>query len=394
MTSRTRVVWSEEFNQYDFGPTHPMNPVRLQLTAALASSLGLFDAPGVQVFGAEPADEEHLALLHDRQYIDAVRRASRHPSRADVSRGLGTPDDPAFAGMHESSARVFEASAQCAEQVWSGDVAHAVNFCGGMHHAMPDHASGFCIYNDAAAAIRRLLDLGATKVAYVDIDVHHGDGTQAMFWDDPRVMTISVHENGRVLFPGTGWPDDIGGPAAEGESVNVALPPRVDDAGWLRAIHAVVPTLLRAFQPQALVSQHGADTHFLDPLAHLSVTVDAQRLAAMLLHDLAHELCDGRWIATGGGGYEVIDVVPRAWAHLVAIAAHRPVDPDAPVPQPWRDAVLARFGRMPVAMMGDNASRQFSAWDDGYDPESAVDRAVMATRRAVFPLRGLDPWFD
>jgi acetoin utilization protein AcuC len=388
------VVWDPSFSRYDFGPSHPMAPIRLELTARLADALGLFAQPGVVVAGADVAPDELLTTVHDPDYVAAVRAVSADPGLADVARGLGTEDDPAFLGMHEASARVVTGTTECAEQVWSGDVRHAVNFCGGLHHAMPDRASGFCVYNDVAVAIRRLLDSGAEKVAYVDVDVHHGDGTQAVFWDDPRVLTISVHETGRMLFPGTGFPDEIGGPAAEGAAVNVALPPGTGDAAWLRAVHATVPALVRAFAPDVLVTQHGCDTHFLDPLAHMAVSLDAQRAATEALHTLAHEVCDGRWVATGGGGYDVVDVVPRAWAHLVGIAAHAPVDPATPVPQDWLDHVVQRLGRQGPARMTDGRDPWWRSWEVGYDPEDAVDRAVMATRKAVFPLHGLDPWFD
>jgi acetoin utilization protein AcuC len=394
MASRTRVVWDPTFTSYDFGPSHPMSPVRLELTARLADSLGLFDRPGVEVAGAPVAPDELLQLVHEPGYVAAVRAASEDPAVADASRGLGTEDDPAFRGMHDASARVVSGTAECAEQVWAGDVAHAVNFCGGLHHAMPDRASGFCVYNDIAVGIRRLLELGARKVAYVDIDVHHGDGTEAVFWDDPRVLTISVHETGRMLFPGTGFPDEVGGAAAEGGAVNVALPPGTGDAGWLRAIHATVPALVRAFEPDVLVTQHGCDTHFLDPLAHLSVSLDAQRAAAASLHELAHEVCDGRWIATGGGGYAVVDVVPRAWTHLVGIAAHAPIPAETPVPEDWLEHVRIRLGRQAPGRMTDGRDPWWRSWEVGYDPEDVVDRAVMATRKAVFPLHGLDPWFD
>ena len=394
MADGTRVVWDPSFSRYDFGPSHPMSPLRLELTARLADSLSLFDRPGVSVRGAEAASDELLETVHDADYVAAVRAVSDDPTRVDLSRGLGTEDDPAFRGMHEASARVVNGTTEAATQVWARDVRHAVNFCGGLHHAMPDRASGFCVYNDVAVAVRRLLDLGARKVAYVDVDVHHGDGTQAVFWDDPRVLTVSLHETGRMLFPGTGFPDEIGGRAAEGAAVNVALPPGTGDAGWLRAIHATVPPLVRAFEPDVLVSQHGCDTHFLDPLAHLAVSLDAQRAAAEALHQLSHEVCDGRWVATGGGGYEIVDVVPRAWTHLVAIAAHAPVAPATPVPQDWLEHVRQRLGRQGPRRMTDGRDVWWRSWEVGYDPEDAVDRAVMATRKAVFPLHGLDPWFD
>jgi acetoin utilization protein AcuC len=263
-----------------------------------------------------------------------------------------------------------------------------------MHHAMPDRAAGFCVYNDLGVAIAALLDAGAERVAYVDVDVHHGDGVERMFWDDPRVLTVSLHEDGRVLFPGTGFASDLGGPAAEGSAVNLALPPGTSDAEWLRAFHAVVPPLLRAFEPQVMVTQQGCDSHVLDPLAHLSLSIDCQRASYEALHDLAHELCDGRWVATGGGGYEVVDVVPRAWSHLVGIAAHRPVAPATEVPSSWREYVNSRCGRPAPLRMTDGGSTEYRPWATGSDPADPLDRAVLATRRAVFPLHGLDPWFD
>jgi acetoin utilization protein AcuC len=395
MATQARVIWDDSFTRYDFGPSHPMAPLRLDLTARLARALGLFvDARRVEVVGAEPADDALLETVHDPAYVAAVKAASLDPSSADLDRGLGTEDDPAFVGMHEASARIVQGSADLASAIWRGEIEHGVNFCGGLHHAMPDRASGFCVYNDAAVAIKRLLDEGAERVAYVDVDVHHGDGVERVFWDDPRVLTISVHESGRVLFPGTGFPEDMGGPHAEGDAVNVSLPPGTSDAGWLRAVHAVVPQLLRHVRPDVLVTQHGCDSHFLDPLAHLAVSVDAHRAVQRSVHDLAHEVCDGRWLALGGGGYEIVDVVPRSWTHLVAIAAHTPIPTSTPVPQDWLEHVLTLLGRPGPAHMGDGRDPWWRSWEVGYDPEDAVDRAIMATRSKVFPVHGLDPWFD
>jgi acetoin utilization protein AcuC len=372
-----------------------MSPLRLDLTARLAAALGLFDDPRrVQVVGATPASDELLSTVHEPGYVAAVREASADPSAADAARGLGTEDDPAFLGMHEASARIVQGTVDLAEAIWTGEIEHGVNFCGGLHHAMPERASGFCIYNDAAVAIRRLLEQGAQRVAYVDVDVHHGDGVERIFWDDPRVLTVSLHESGRALFPGTGFPDDIGGPDAQGEAVNVALPPGTGDAGWLRALHAVAHPLVRAFAPDVLVTQHGCDSHFLDPLAHLAVSVDAQRAAQVSLHDLSHEVAGGRWLALGGGGYEIVDVVPRSWSHLVGVAAHTPVPTSTEVPADWLAHVLTLLGRPGPAKMGDGVDPWWRSWEVGYDPADPVDRAVMATRKAVFPLRGLDPWFD
>src|SRR5919202_3210911 len=318
-----RLAWDEAFLGYDFGPAHPMSPIRLELAHQLMRDLGLLAPPAVRVVPATTAPDGDLHLVHDSEYVAAVRAASAPGARPLPGYGLGTEDVPVFEGMHQASAAIAGSSREMARGLWEGVAPHVVNFAGGLHHAMPARASGFCVYNDAALALRTLREAGARRVAYVDVDVHHGDGVERIFWDDPSVLTISLHETGRVLFPGTGHAGDVGGPDAQGCAVNVAFPPGTGDAGWLRAFHAEVPPLLRAFEPDALVTQHGCDSHALDPLAHMALSLDAQRASYAALHDLAHEFAGGRWRALGGGGYEVVDVVPRAWAHLVAIAAHR-----------------------------------------------------------------------
>jgi acetoin utilization protein AcuC len=383
-------MWDERVTGYDFGPDHPMDPVRLALTKDLVDALGL--DRHVEVVAARAAGESTLRLVHREDYIAAVRAASADPAAADAKYGLGTLDDPAFAGMHEVSALIAGQSVGAAEAVWRGEALHAVNFSGGLHHAMPAGASGFCVYNDAALAIARLLELGAERVVYVDVDVHHGDGVQAAFWEDPRVLTISLHEHPRTLFPQTGWPEETGARGAEGSAVNVALPAGTGDAGWLRAFHAVVPELVAGFRPQVVVSQHGADTHFEDPLAHLAVSLDAQRAVQVACHELAHEYADGRWVALGGGGYAVVDVVPRSWAHLVGVVAGREVAPETVTPEGWRQKVYARTRQLGPGRMTDGRwPVSYAGWEAGYDPADRLDQAVLATRRAAFPLRGLLP---
>lgn len=397
MPSQASVVWDPEFTRYNFGPSHPMSPLRLDLTARLCQAFGLFDEHDVEIVRPGIADDESLHSVHEPYFVDGVKTASEDPLLADEQLGLGTDDVPAFTGMHEASARIVEGTRAVCEAVWTGRANHGVNFCGGLHHAMAANASGFCVYNDIAVGIRWLLDHGAERVAYVDVDVHHGDGVESIFWDDPRVLTVSLHETGRALFPGTGWATDIGGSAALGQAVNVSLPPGLSDSGWLRALHSVALPVVRAFRPSILVTQHGADTHARDPLAHFALSVDAQRDAMIALHKLAHEVAGGRWVALGGGGYEIVDVVPRTWTHLTAIAAHRPILPGSAVPEVWREHVNRLLGRAAPTRMGDLPEGEpiwWRSWDLGYDPSNEVDRAVMATRQAVFPLHGLDVWFD
>ena len=400
MDCTLHVSWDESLAGYDFGPQHPLAPVRVKLTMELATALGVFTGEHVTVAAAPPAADAELELVHDQSYIEAVRYAGGLAAAGKVQtvdvmkllqHGLGTADDPVFPHMHEASALVVGATLAAARAMWSGTVLHGASIAGGLHHAMRANASGFCIYNDPAIAIAWLLGHGAERIAYVDIDVHHGDGVQAAFWNDPRVLTISLHEHPASLFPGTGRATETGGPDADGSAVNVALPPGTRDAAWLRAFHAVVPEVLRAFRPQLLVSQHGCDTHWSDPLADLALTIDAQRTAHAALHRLAHDLCDGRWLLTGGGGYQLAQVVPRSWTHLLAEAAGRPVDPATETPQSWRESVRQSVREDAPELMTEGGDGSFASFESGYDPADPVDQAIMATRNAVFPLHGLMP---
>lgn len=389
MSGPACVVFDPTLTDYDFGPTHPMTPVRVDLTMLLAQELGVL--ANLHQVAAPVASDDLILTVHDAELVEAVQKAGLDPYGVDHTHGLGTDDNPVFEGMHQAAAHVVGATVEAVRKVWTGESLHAANIAGGLHHAMRDRASGFCVYNDVAVGIQWLLDNGAERVAYVDVDVHHGDGVERIFYDDPRVLTVSLHETGQMLFPGTGFPNDLGGPDAQGSAVNVALPPGTADAGWLRAFHAVVPQVLREFRPQVLVTQHGCDSHIEDPLAHLMLTVDGQRASYEALHHLAHELCDGRWVVTGGGGYAVVDVVPRAWSHLLAIVGGHGIDPHTPTPEGWRDHVTTLLGRGAPYRMTDGRTPAYRDWSEGYDPGSWLDRAINATREAVFPLHGLDP---
>lgn len=398
MGDTVTVVWDEALKAYDFGPGHPLAPIRVQLAMRLAEDLGVLKIPGVQMHSpVAPATIEDILRVHDREYVEAVQRASADPTQVDLARGLGTSDDPVFAGMHEASLRVAGATLAAVKAVHAGSTQHAVNIAGGLHHAMPGAASGFCIYNDIGVAIAWLLEQGIERIAYIDVDVHHGDGVQAMFYDDPRVLTVSIHESPRSLFPGTGFPSESGGAGAIGSAVNIAVPAGTGDQGWLRAFHAVVPDVLEQFQPEIIVSQHGCDSHFDDPLAHLALSIDGQRSSYDAIHRWAHRYADGRWIAVGGGGYEWVDVVPRAWTHLLAIAAGEPIEPATDVPDSFDAFVRQTMARPAPARMTDGREPWAKPFDSGFNPDDPIDAAVIATRSAVFPAHGLtvdpEPWF-
>jgi acetoin utilization protein AcuC len=378
------LFWDPQMTGYDFGPSHPLAPVRVALTIALSQALGVFDLPSVSVLAPPgPASDDELALVHDPAYIHAVREAGRSGA-ADLWFGLGTEDNPVFGSMHEASALVAGGTLAAARAVLDGSALHAANVAGGLHHAMRRAASGFCVYNDPAIAIAWLLSAGVSRIAYVDVDVHHGDGVQAAFYDDPRVLTISLHEHPATLFPGTGLPSETGAGEGRGYAVNVALPAGTGDTGWLRAFDAIVPPLLESFQPEVLVSQHGCDTHRLDPLAHLELSVDAQRRACLMMHELAHSIAGGRWVLVGGGGYQRVQVVPRTWTHLLAVAAGEPVDPGVPTPESWRALARDLTGEGAPELMTDGADAVFRSAAAGVDPADPVDRAIMNTQRAVF----------
>jgi acetoin utilization protein AcuC len=398
--ARVALVRDGSAEAYDFGRDHPLAPVRVALTHALIETSGLAGAPGVVRVTPDAHDERDLEdtlRVHDGAYVDTVVALSRMLApgsslldaapdlRARAATvGLGAGDTPAFSGMHEASLAVVRASVTAAARVLTGEVLHAFNPGGGLHHAMPGRAGGFCIYNDAAAAIAALLDAGAERVAYVDVDVHHGDGVERAFAADPRVLTISLHESGRTLFPGTGDAQDIGEGAGLASAVNVPLAPQTSGSVWLGAFDAVVEPLVRAFRPDVLVTQLGCDTHATDPLAHLALTLDDMAAVYARLHVLAHEAAEGRWVATGGGGYQLVSVVPRAWTLAFAemTGASLPVE----TPMPWRELVVARTGAVPPVDFSDMSPLL------GADVEAHTRRfaeaSVATVRELVFPRHG------
>jgi len=342
------VVFGAPSLHYDFGTQHPLTPRRFGPGIDLLRALG-----ANRFLPPTEASDAQLQRVHDPEYVSTVRMLSEYPDAGPMAGFASWGDDPPFFGMHQAAAAVAGGSVGAMERILAGEDEHVFHPGGGLHHAMPGRASGFCIYNDVALAIGRARDAGH-RVLYVDLDVHHGDGVETIFWNDPHVLTISFHETGLSLFPGTGFVDDCGGPQARGTAVNVPFEPGTSDASWCEAVEMIVPALAAAYRPTLLVTQHGSDSHALDPLAHLQLSTTGMARAARLLDGLAHEHAGGRWLATGGGGYDVYRVVPRAWGLVWLAQAHQEVPPGTP-PE-WRsrwaaDAALHHQGPPPDMLL-------------------------------------------
>ncbi|MBI2902717.1 MAG: acetoin utilization protein AcuC [Candidatus Methylomirabilis oxyfera] len=375
--SKTAFIYSPRYLEFDYGLGHPLRNRRLELTYDLINSSGLFDLPSARCLEPEPATDDELLLFVRPDYLTILKMADAGQSPAAAFRyGLGTGDNPIVPGIYRWSALVAGASLLATRLVESGEVGRAFNISGGLHHAGPGKASGFCYINDAALIIADLCRRGH-RVAYVDIDVHHGDGVQSAFYDTDQVMTLSIHESGSTLFPGTGFVHELGEGKGEGYSVNVPLPATADDEIFLWGFNAVIPPLVEAFRPDILVTQLGIDTHRTDPLSHVGISLTAFAQAVRSLKALCR-----RWIALGGGGYDLTNV-PRAWTAAWAIMNDR--EPPAVLPE----AFLARHGGVgfsdlafmdgPAVIDGPAKGR---AWE-------AVRSDVERLKRAVFPRHGM-----
>lgn len=361
--------------EYRLSEDHPLQPIRVKLAVELIRSTGLVEH--AELAPPRLASDEELGLVHSQAYVSLVKELSdpdlahRVPPALVFQSGFGTADNPIADGMHHACAEIVGGSIAAAEAVDSGASLHAFNPAGGLHHAKRSRASGFCVYNDVAAACAWLRARGH-RVAVVDVDVHHGDGTQDLFYSDPAVLTISLHESGRHLFPGTGFTDEVGVGEGRGAAANLPLLPLAWDEPWLVGFEAVVVPLLRDFKPTVLVTQDGCDTHLLDPLAHLRCSTAIWPRIGRRFHDLAHELCGGRWVALGGGGYALREVVPRAWTLLFAEMVEHPelaaglIDPEPFPPAPEaRERVwdgleqdVASLGRWLGRELGLNSARR------------------------------------
>ena len=304
---KTAFIYSDKFAGFNYGPSHPLKPYRLKLTYELIKAYGLLSIPNAQYIEAEMADEADLFLFHTQEYIGFLKASNEGGSEYGADQfGLVPGDNPVFRGLYDWSRLVTGASLQAARLVDRGEAEIAFNIAGGLHHAAASRASGFCYINDPVIVIKWLLNQGR-KVAYIDIDVHHGDGVQEAFYDTDKVLTISIHETGRQLFPGTGFVDETGKGAGKGYSVNVPMPAYADDDLFLYAFNEVVPPLIDKYKPDIVVSQLGVDTFSTDPLAHLNCTNNGFCAVLGRIREIAP-----RWVALGGGGYDIANVA-KAW---------------------------------------------------------------------------------
>ncbi len=378
--SQVALVYSPRFNDYDLGPSHPMRPARVVRTYELIRACGLLEGSEASLLRPSPAGEERLALAHSQEYIEAVRapsegRAMRNPLKF----GLGTVDNPIVDGLYEATAIVVGASLRATDAVVDGEASVAFNPSGGLHHGHRAKAAGFCVFNDAAVAILHLLERcgEGVKVAYVDIDAHHGDGVQEAFWERRDVLTISVHESGRYLFPGTGRVDEIGEGEGEGYAVNLPLSPYTNDEVYAWAFREAVVPLVEAFEPDFVFTQLGVDTHYQDPLTHMCLTTRGYMQVVEALAGVAE-----RWIAVGGGGYDV-GVVPRAWTLAFARMSGR----EAPEHVPKSEAKQYGGNDEPVPMHDAEGPTIDEDW--ARVAREFAEESVAGVKERVFPVHGL-----
>ena len=336
MSVPAALVWDPAVTSYRFRPDHPFNPKRLDLSISLIEALGLLDGTTCRMEAPRMATDEELLAVHSREYVDAVKRFSAGGSTADAGRyGLGTDDTPIFPGMHDITALVTGATLRAAELVMSGEVKRSFSIAGGLHHAHHDRGSGFCVYSDLAVAIAWIRREHQARVLYLDYDAHHGDGVQGIFYADPEVLTLSLHESGRYLYPGTGFVDELGEGDGYGYSLNLPLEPFTEDGSWLDIHRKLLPEVIEAYRPDVIVVQNGCDGHSLDPLTHLRASTRLYEATIRIVCEVADSVCGGRVVATGGGGYAIWQVVPRAWTLIWGGLSGQQV-PNR-VPREWLD---------------------------------------------------------
>lgn len=382
MKDKCSFVFSEDLLKYKFSSDHPFNQFRLTLTMDLLQKINALTPE--QICTPRIAAEEELYLIHDPNYVNAVKMAGHGqlPESIAENYGIGTEDNPIFPGMHEATSLQVGGTLTAVDQVMTGKAAHALHLGGGLHHGFRGKASGFCIYNDCSVAIKYMQKKYHARVLYIDTDAHHGDGVQWSFYDDPNVCTLSIHETGRYLFPGTGNINERGQGKGYGYSFNVPVDAFTEDDSFLHAYANALKEIAEFFKPDVILTQNGADAHYLDPLTHLSATIRSYRFIPKLAHEIAHQYCEGRWIAVGGGGYDIWRVVPRAWA-LIWLEMTENANSYGELPREW---VEHWQKKAPVSLPKE--------WDDPhnlYEPiprrDEINEKNARTLEKALFPIK-------
>ncbi|WP_088103844.1 acetoin utilization protein AcuC [Halalkalibacter urbisdiaboli] len=335
MSHSSAFIYSNSQLAYRFSKTHPFNHLRLHLTHDL-----LFKSNSIKesdIILPRVATDEELHLIHDHAFVEAVKKAGQSQLEPEIAAnyGLGTEDTPIFENMHNAAALIVGGTLTAVDTVMTGKHAHALHLGGGLHHGFRGRASGFCIYNDSAIAIEYLKQKYGARVLYVDTDAHHGDGVQFSFYDDPDVCTLSIHETGRYLFPGTGNVNEKGSGKGFGFSINVPVDAFTEDDSFIEVYETAIREVAAFFKPDVILTQNGADAHHYDPLTHLCSTMKTYEMVPKVAHELAHKYCDGRWIAVGGGGYDIWRVVPRAWSLIWLEMTNQLNKISQPLPKSW-----------------------------------------------------------
>lgn len=382
MNKNAVFVYSDELLSYKFNDKHPFNQKRLKIALDLLKKHHAIKDE--DIIPPRMAKDEELQLIHDPDYVNAVKLAG-HGKLTDekgANFGLGTEDTPIFPNMHEASSLLVGGTLVAVDQVMTGQAKHALNLGGGLHHGFRGKASGFCIYNDSSVAIKYIQEKYNARVLYVDTDAHHGDGVQWSFYDDPNVCTLSIHETGRYLFPGTGNINERGQGKGYGYSFNIPVDAFTEDESWLEAYTASFREVVEYFKPDVIMTQNGADSHYYDPLTHLSATMRIYKEIPRLAHEMAHTYCDGRWVAVGGGGYDIWRVVPRAWS-LIWLEMTENRNNSGPLPLDWIEQWQKES---PVTLPFE--------WDDPdgiYQPiprkSEITEKNKQTLEKALYPIR-------
>jgi len=381
--ARPIIVYHDDYLKYDFGESHVLREERLLLAEMLMENYGLIGPSEAMKVTPLPATYDDFATVHDTKYLDTLKRLSADPAGSSTEYGLGIADNPVFAGMFEASAIQIGGTLRACDAVAKGETDRAFNLGGGFHHAMPDKAAGFCLINDIAIGLKRLLTkYDLKRILYLDIDVHHADGVEKVFEGDPRVLNISLHEDGHYLFPGTGAVNDIGIGDGEGYTVNVPLPPYTGDASYLHAFKEIVLPLAESFRPEIIFTQLGADAHFADPLAHLNLTTRAYEEIGETLDDFSRQHCDGRWIGVTGGGYDIM-LCPRIWTLLFSQMVGREVGNN--LPAEWMEYCKITYATVPE----NGLLRDAATGTEETTVSRSVAKVIDSVKQKAFGYHGL-----